>query len=232
MRDSELEGPVSKTNVERITNAFFAFTMTLLIRDLALPAWNWETEAALIASVTRYLVDLATYLFIFLVLGVTWVLLFRVYRNIVAVDLGFVVRVFAALLLVVFLPVTGRFDAALDVPIAGVFSQLNLGMLGLVTWCLFRYAATHPTLRDPRLTDLHATRMLRREYLVLPSLSAVALVLSAAGASLAGAVYLAAPVALWMMIGRDGLDEGPRAFASVPTPGGTAGSTGGDRPDR
>ena len=48
-----------------------------------------------------------------------------------------------------------------------------------MTWVPFRYAAAWPALRDPRLTDLHLTLMLRRECLVLPVLSAVALVLSA-----------------------------------------------------
>jgi uncharacterized membrane protein len=136
------------------------------------------------------------------------VLLFRVYRNIVAVDLGFIARVFIALLLVVFLPVTSQMDAAVDAPIAGVFSQLNLLLLGVMTWALFRYAAARPALRDPRLTDRHVTRMLRREYIVLPVSSAIALLLSAASVDLAGIVYLAAPVALWWMIEHDGLDRG------------------------
>ena len=48
--------------------------------------------------------------------------------------------------------------------------------------------------------------MLRREYIVLPVLSAVALTLSAQGADLAGIVYLLAPFALWWMIDRDGLE--------------------------
>lgn len=181
--------------------------MTLLIRNLTVPSGAWETEEALIAGISHYLLDLAIYLFVFLVLAVTWVLLFRVYRNVVAVDLGFVARVFVALLFVVFLPVTSQFDAAIDAPIGGVFSQLNLGLLGVTTWALFRYAAARPALRDPRLTDRHVTRMLRREYIVLPALSAVALVLSAEGVNLAGIVYLAAPFALWRMIGRDGLDR-------------------------
>jgi uncharacterized membrane protein len=215
MRDSDLEGPVNKTNIERITNGFFAFTMTLLIRNLTVPTGVWETEQALIAAISQYLLDLAAYLFVFLVLAVTWVLLFRVYRNVVAVDLGFVALVFVALLLVVFLPVTSQFDAAIDAPIAGIFSQLNLGLLGLTTWALFRYSAARPALRDPRLTDRHVTRMLRREYLVLPALSAVALILSAQGADLAGIVYLLAPFALWWMINRDGLGRA----AAAPVPG-------------
>ncbi len=85
--------------------------------------------------------------------------------------------------------------------------RLNLGLLGVTTWALFRYAAARPALRDPRLTDRHVTRMLRREYIVLPALSAVALILSAQGKDLAGIVYLAAPFALWWMIDRDGLDR-------------------------
>jgi uncharacterized membrane protein len=207
MRDSELEGPVNKTNIERITNALFAFTMTLLIRNLTVPAGMWESKEALLNTLSNFLVDLTIYLFVFLVLAITWVLLFRVYRNIVAVDLGFVARVFVALLLVVFLPVTSQIDAAIDAPIAGIFSQLNLGLLGLATWALFRYAAARPALRDPRLSDRHVTRMLRREYIVLPVSSAIALLLSATGADLAGIVYLAAPFALWWMIEHDGLDR-------------------------
>ena len=52
MRDSELEGPVNKTNIERITNALFAFTMTLLIRDLSVPSGAWESAETLIAAIT------------------------------------------------------------------------------------------------------------------------------------------------------------------------------------
>jgi len=207
MRDSDLEGPVNKTNIERITNALFAFTMTLLIRNLTVPPGMWDSAEILAASLSQFLTDLTIYLFVFLVLAITWVLLFRVYRNIVAVDLGFIARVFIALLLVVFLPVTSQMDAAIDAPIGGIFSQLNLMLLGVMTWALFRYAAARPALRDPRLTDRHVTRMLRREYIVLPVSSAVALLLSASSVDLAGVVYLAAPVALWWMIEHDGLDR-------------------------
>lgn len=207
MRDSELEGPVNKTNIERITNGLIAFTMTLLIRNLTVPAGAWDTEEAVIEAISMYVLDLMLYLFVFLVLAIIWVLLFRIYRNIVAVDMGFLVRVFVVLLFVVFIPVTSEIDAAINAPIGGIFSQLNLGSLGLATWILFRYAAACPHLRDPRLTDRHVTRMLRREYLLLPALSVFALALSAEGVDLAGFVYLVAPFALWWMIERDGLDR-------------------------
>jgi uncharacterized membrane protein len=207
MRDSENEGFVNKTNVERITNAFFGFTMTLLIRNLAVPPSGWETNAALVNAIARYFVDLGTYLFVFLVLAVSWVLIFRIYRNIVKVDIGFVARVFIALLFVVFLPVTSQVDAVIDAPIGGIFSELNLGLLGVMVWVLFRYASVHPSLRDPRLTGPHITRLLRREYLVIPGLSAIALILSIQEVLLAGLVYFVAPFLLWGMMRYDGLDR-------------------------
>jgi uncharacterized membrane protein len=185
IRDSEQVGPVNKTNIERITNELFAFTMTLMIRDPAVPSVAVESAGALLAAISDYLFSLAACPFVFPVLAVTWVLLFGIYWNVVAVDLGFVAGVFVALLILVFLPVTTHFNAPTDAPIAGLFSQLNLGLLCITIWVLFGYAATRPSLRDLRLSDLHVTRMLRREYIVLPALPAVALVLSAQRADLA-----------------------------------------------
>ena len=205
--DGDGEGPVNKTNVERLTNAFFGFTMTLLIRNLAVPDIATMTDEVILTTAGRYLVDLAIYLFVFLVLGVSWVKVFRVYRNIVAVDMGFVVRVFFALLFVVFLPVTSQLDTALDSPIGGVFAQVNLLLLGVMTWSLFRYAVRTPALRNPRLSHPRVIRLVNREYLIIPVLSALALALSVLEITLAGIVYLAAPFVLWWMIDRDGLDS-------------------------
>lgn len=205
--DGDGEGPVNKTNVERLTNAFFGFTMTLLIRNLAVPDIATMTDEVILTTAGRYLVDLAIYLFVFLVLGVSWVMVFRVYRNIVAVDMGFVVRVFFALLFVVFLPVTSQLDTALDSPIGGVFAQVNLLLLGVMTWSLFRYAVRTPALRNPRLSHPRVIRLVNREYLIIPVLSALALALSVLEITLAGIVYLAAPFVLWWMIDRDGLDS-------------------------
>ncbi len=207
MKDSDEEGPVNKTNIERITNAFFGFTMTLLIRNLTVPDLATLTDEAIMMTAARYIIDLSTYLFVFLVLAVSWVMIFRVYRNIVAVDLGFVVRVFFALLFVVFLPVTSQLDTALDSPIGGVFAQVNLLLLGVMTWSLFRYAVHSPALRNPRLSDARTIGRVNREYLVVPILSLLAFVLSLQDVPLAGAVYLAAPFLLWWMIDRDGLDS-------------------------
>ncbi len=205
--DGDGEGPVNKTNVERLTNAFFGFTMTLLIRNLAVPDIATMTDEVILTTAGRYLVDLAIYLFVFLVLAVSWVMVFRVYRNIVAVDMGFVVRVFFALLFVVFLPVTSQLDTALDSPIGGVFAQVNLLLLGVMTWSLFRYAVRTPALRNPRLSHPRVIRLVNREYLIIPVLSALALALSVLEITLAGIVYLAAPFVLWWMIDRDGLDS-------------------------
>ncbi|HOV67438.1 MAG TPA: TMEM175 family protein [Methanoregulaceae archaeon] len=206
MKDSDEEGPVSKTNVERLTNAFFGFTMTLLIRNLAVPDLSTMTGGAIVSTAARYLVDLSTYLFVFLVLAVSWVMVFRVYRNIVAVDRGFVVRVFVALLLVVFLPVTSQLDTALETPIGGVFAQVNILLLGVMTWSLFRYAARTPSLRNARFSDPRVIGRVHHEYIVVPVLSSLALVLSLVDVPLAGIVYLAAPFVLYWTIGRDGLD--------------------------
>ncbi len=207
MKDGDEEGPVNKTNIERITNGIFAFTMTLLIRNLAVPDTATLTGEALAYAVVKYALDIAVYLFVFLVLAIGWVMIFRVYRNIVAVDLGFVTRVFAALLFVVFLPVTSQLDVAIDSPIGGIFSQINLGLLGIMTWLLFRYAVRHPALRNPRLKDPKILRSMNREYLVMPGLSAIALVFSGLNVVPAGFVYLAAPLLLWFLMGRDGLDR-------------------------
>ena len=206
MKDGDEEGPVNKTNIERITNGIFAFTMTLLIRNLTVPALETLTGDALVYAVVKYVLDIAVYLFVFLVLAVCWVMIFRIYRNIVAVDLGFVAGVFGALLCVVFLPVTSQLDVAIDSPIGGIFTQVNLMLLGVATWLLFRYAVRHPALRNPRLDRPGTLRALNREYLVIPTLSVIAFIFSAKDITLSGFVYLAAPLLLWWLIQRDGLD--------------------------
>jgi len=70
--------PISKVNLERLTNGIYAFTMTLMIRNIQLPSSGTLTGTA---SLDNYLVttslSVIDFVGAFLILGMFWLFISR-----------------------------------------------------------------------------------------------------------------------------------------------------------
>jgi uncharacterized membrane protein len=194
MRDRAEEGFVTKTNMERITNGIFAFTMTLLARNIALPAeseipaGNFLTD--LFIRIGPALLD---FVVTFLVLAMLWFFLYQIYRNITAIDRPFAYLLMLFLMILVFTPFANQIDNAYLNPSASAILQVTLAILGVICFLLWRHAYRTPGIINPGITRTRI-RVQTLKYCVIPVLSAIALAVSFSGAYWGDGVYLLAPV--------------------------------------
>jgi uncharacterized membrane protein len=193
MRDGAEEGFVTKTNMERITNGIFAFTMTLLARNIALPAESEiPTGDFLTGLFERIGPALLDFVITFLVLAMLWFFLYQIYRNITAVDRPFAYLLMLFLMILVFTPFANQIDNAYLNPSASAILQVTLALLGVICILLWRHASRTPGILNPGITP-ERVRFRTLKYCVIPVLSLVALGISLSGALWGDDIYLLAP---------------------------------------
>lgn len=193
MRDVPEEGFVSKTNLERITNGIFAFTMTLLARNIVLPAESSIPESKfLLTLLTDIGPNIMNFIVAFFVLAMLWLFIYQIYRNITAVDRPFAYLIFLFLMFLVFVPFSSEIDQTYQLSSASAIFEINMLLLGSVSVVLWVYAVLSPGIINPGLNRRRKIFQAMK-YSVIPVLSVFALNASLSGDLLADGIYLAAP---------------------------------------
>lgn len=174
--------PISKVNLERITNGIFAFTMTLLARNVLMPDTGSITD---ILSFSKYFVATVTsvvdFVGIFILLAMFWMLFFQMFHRMRTFDYHFLHVHMLALMAVVLLPFSSAFTAlSQNFPFADLFFQLNYCMLGVVLAYLWHYAQSKPDLLDPGLTKRDAV-FLSRKCMVPPAVAVIGILMVIVG---------------------------------------------------
>jgi uncharacterized membrane protein len=159
--------PISKVNLERLTNGIFAFTMTLMVRNIQTPAAGTvETAAALDNYLFTIFFAVTDFIGAFIILGMFWLFYFQIFHRMKRFDSGFIYIHFVALMVVVFVPFTESFATQGEgVRIAEILFQVNYLILAILLICEWYYARSHPSLLVPELTDAEAS-FLSKKYLV------------------------------------------------------------------
>ncbi len=210
MRDGLEEGFVTKTNIERITNGIFAFTMTLLARNIILPPESTLPETGFLEALLEKIgPGVANFIIAFLVLAMLWFFVYQIYRNITAVDRSFAYLLMLFLLAVVSIPFSSQIDIAYANPAATAIFEGTLAFLGFLCIFLWLYATRSPRIINPGITRRRVVFQALK-YAIIPLLSFVALYISLTGELWGDAVYLFAPV-IYLVIFREKLwklDEG------------------------
>jgi len=174
--------PVSKVNLERITNGIFAFTMTLLARNILMPDTGSITD---VLTFVRYFVTMFSsvidFVGVFIILAMFWMLFFQMFHRMKSYDYHFLHVHMLALMAIVVLPFTSAFTAlSVTFPYADLFFQANYLVLGMILLYLWHYARSNPALLDPALTDRDAT-FLSRKCLVPPAVALVGIIMVVSG---------------------------------------------------
>lgn len=166
--------PITKVNLERITNGIFAFTMTLLARDIVTPDQYAQASQITVDNfVGNTLISILDFLGAFILLAMFWMLFFQMFHRMRTFDYHFLHVHMLALMAIVLIPFSSMFSnlAEHNYLFVDYFFQLNYLMLGILLLYLWHYAGSHPVLTDPDLTQFETDYLLKK--CMVPPLVAV-----------------------------------------------------------
>jgi uncharacterized membrane protein len=170
--------PISKVNLERITNGIFAFTMTLLARDIVTPA---QYEKAASITIEQFslntLSSIIDFIGVFILLAMFWMLFFQMFHRMKTYDYHFLHVQMLALMAIVLIPFSSTFsNLTPEFTFTDLIFQINYLLLGLILVYLWYYARSKPALLDPALTNAEATFIFYK-HLVPPVAALIGIVL-------------------------------------------------------
>ncbi len=150
-RGRKFQGPVGMDMLEILINGVFAFSMTLIVKNIPLPhASDAQDFQVLITFVIRVFFDAIEFVMVFIILAIIWMLSFEILRQMQAVDLPFVYLVLAELFLVVFIPVSsGLLSVFTGEAHISIIYGMNIIFLGLMLLIQERYLTGKPELQIP-----------------------------------------------------------------------------------
>jgi len=163
-----VEEPISKVNLERLTNGIYAFTMTLMIRNIQVPpAGTIDTTVSFIRYIDTTVLAVADFIAAFLILGMFWLFYFQMFHRMRTFDYRFLYIHLLSLMVVVFVPFTQSFTSeSTQIPVADILFQVNYLALSVLLTCAWYYASrARPDLIVPELTDTEAS-FLQKKFLV------------------------------------------------------------------
>jgi uncharacterized membrane protein len=183
--------PISKVNLERITNGIYAFTMTLMIRNIQTPLPGSITgDAALGKFLVSTVLSITDFIGAFIILGMFWLFYFEMFHRMKTFDYRFLYIHLLSLMVVVFVPFTQSFATQSEtVPSANIMFQINYLILAILLVWAWHHARSHPELLAPELTQREAS-FFARKFLVPLGVAIVGIVMVSAGAGYIDLLYL------------------------------------------
>ncbi|PKG31088.1 TMEM175 family protein, partial [Methanoregula sp.] len=163
------KGIVPHDMFEIMMNGSFAFVMTVIIKNnLPLPHASDSDDWAYLAEYFSSGVfgDLVSFLFMFTIFAILYILFFEMLRNIRALDRYFVYLSFGFVLALIFMPLTSLLYAVTDMPVPyGILFHANVLVTGLVMIVLWKHASARQRLLYPATDPLRVDGISRRLYL-------------------------------------------------------------------
>jgi uncharacterized membrane protein len=183
--------PISKVNLERLTNGIYAFTMTLMVRNIQTPLPGTITSDLTLA---KYLISIvlsvSDFIGAFIILGMFWLFYFQMFHRMKTFDYRFLYIHLLSLMVVVFVPFTQSFAAQSEVvPASHLLFQFNYLILAILLTWQWRYARSHPALLEPELTESEAS-FLAKKFLVPLGVGIFGIVMVSAGTGYIDFLYL------------------------------------------
>lgn len=190
---------MSPNRTRDITDAIYAFALTLLVVTIDIPKFgqlvtNEEFNLQLIELLPQILV----YALSFLLLAIFWITNHKEYNLLKKVDNWFLWLNFLSLIFIIFIPFTT--DLMGEYPrfqLAGVIFDANILALGLVYYAIWSYAEKKGFLGghfNPLIQ-----KELRRRLLIVPALALAAIGLSFFFTGYSNLVCLSAPIVMWII---------------------------------
>ena len=138
-KPSAVQGPVELGMLEILMNGVFAFTMTLIVKNIPLPRVTDSQNIELMARFfIRIAIDTIEFIVVFIILALFWLLAFQLLRWMKTVDMTFVYLALAELLVIVFIPITSSlftfFSEQTHISVVFTFNVLICGLILIIQW--------------------------------------------------------------------------------------------------
>jgi uncharacterized membrane protein len=201
--------PISKVNLERITNGIYAFTMTLMVRNITTPVAGSITDDLSFANyLFTTISSIIDFIGAFLILGMFWLFYFQMFHRMKTFDYKFLYLHLLSLMIVVFVPFTQSFANMVDdVEASNILFQVNyLALAILLTW-QWHHARTHPALLEPELNEAEAS-FHAKKFLVPLGVAVLGILLVWAGAGYIDFLYMV-PFVILLVFFRHPPEETP-----------------------
>jgi uncharacterized membrane protein len=183
--------PINKVNLERLTNGIYAFTMTLMIRNIQIPAAgaldNSVSAANYVANTINSVFD---FIGAFIILGMFWLFYFQMFHRMKTFDYRFLYIHLLSLMIVVFVPFTESFTSGDGYDFTDVLFQLNYLILAVLLAFAWYYACrARPSLLVPELTEAEAS-FLQKKFLIPIGVAVIGVVVLVLGFPFYDILYL------------------------------------------
>lgn len=193
--DSDQKQPflLNKDRIEALADGIFAFAMTLLVLNLAIPNEAQLTETALLTILSSQLHRFLKYALAFILLGNLWIIHHQQFNSIQKVDLRLLWINIIMLMFVVLMPFsTDLIGDYSETIVAETFFCLNLFVIGSLYFGSWVYAMKNHLIN----ADLDAGTIQRdiRRTLVTPVISLLAILVTFLLPSWGLLTYLLVPV--------------------------------------
>ena len=151
MQGAAAEGPVTKTNAGRLTNAIFAFTFLLLFKNIRTPSFEgYASNTTIHQFGLMQLPDVLNFLNVFLILAMIWFVTFHVFHQTGMIDRTFLYLHFVLLMFVIFIPITSNLATVFPGNAAiSVLFHINMLAIGLMLAFEWRHCQRNPGLLKP-----------------------------------------------------------------------------------
>jgi uncharacterized membrane protein len=186
-----------KNRIETLTDGIFAFSMTLLVTGIDIPQVQAEFNATSAYQVLRDVFpDLIHYVLAFLIIAVFWYIHHTQFHKVRSVDLKLLWINVITLLFVALIPFSTSLIGDYSYSnLAHIVFESNLLITGLFIYWQWSYATANRHLIDPAISP-EQIRNGKLRALIVPGLSALAIILASLHVSLSTIVYMFAPVLL------------------------------------
>ena len=183
--------PINKVNLERLTNGIYAFTMTLMVRNIQSPAAGTIIDDVSFANyLISTIMSITDFIGAFLILGMFWLFYFQMFHRMKTFDYRFLYIHLLSLMIVVFVPFTNSFAAqSEEVPASNILFQINYLILAILLTWQWHHARTHPALLEPELKAAEAS-FLAKKFLVPLGVGILGIIMVSAGAEYIDILYL------------------------------------------
>jgi uncharacterized membrane protein len=196
MAETSSEGPVTKVNVGRLTNAIFVFTLLLLFRNVKTPTWgDYIGNATANDFGLMQLPDILNFLNAFIIIAMLWVVLFNIFNNLQKIDRVYLYLHLITLMMVIFIPVSSHLNVVF--PGRSVFPllfNLNMLVIGVLLFLEWWHISRKPSIQMPGINSSQK-RCIGIKMLYIPVTAVIGAVLSTFDLQYTQSVYFITMIA-------------------------------------
>jgi len=157
MGEIQSEGPVTKVNIGRLTNAIFVFTLLLIFRNVKTPTFENHLTIGNATSNNfglMQLPDILSFLNAFIIIAMLWIVLFHIFHQLKKTDRIYLYLHLMTLMMVIFIPVSSHLNVVFPgKSVFPVLFNLNMLIIGILMFLEWFHISRNPEIRSPLISS-------------------------------------------------------------------------------